>query len=145
MIATDRNSNECMGVEESRSARVCDTLYMTLFPKEGADEHRRFLLYVVYHTIVQEEGITVNKIKWKLNRDLSFNSDDIDIALHALSNARFFNAISKFHVKARGKHQHKKANENVHLRLRKGNQAVIESWSAELLDKYPEYSSIISA
>lgn len=124
-------------------AAEAETLYFSMFPVDSTDEFRRFLLYVVYTAICEDDGITVNKIKWKLNNELSLKPDDIEIAINALSNPRLFNAVSKFHVRGRKRRDPEK--EIVHLRLRKNQQGVIQAWVSRLLEEYPEYRNISSA
>lgn len=132
-----------MSTEIAQKVRTAETLFLSMFPEESGEEFRRFLLFAVYKTIQNQNNITVNKLKWKLNRELAFKDHDIDIAVSALSNPNIFNALSNFHVPKRKIRDAEK--EVVHLRLRKDCQDLIEHWANELLQSYPEYSTVASA
>lgn len=124
-------------------ANIGETLYFSMFPGESTEEFRRFLLYTVYTMIREEDGITVNKLKWNLNSEFSMKADDIEIAINALSSPKIFNAVSKFHLRGRNKQTQDK--EIVHLRLRKNQQVIIQSWIKRLLEEFPQYENISSA
>lgn len=129
--------------DTQRQAQIAETLYFSLFPKERPKDFKRLLLFSVYSKIKASEGITVNKLKWVLQTELSMQSEDIDIALQALCNPSLFYAVSKFNMKVR-----KPENRNkkiVHLRLRKDQQHVISYWIDQLLETFPEYENISSA
>lgn len=129
--------------EIAQSVDIGETLYFSMFPVESPDEFRRFLLYTVYTTICEDDGITVNKLKWNLNNEFAMKADDIEIAINALSSPKIFNAVSKFHLRGRKKQTQDK--EIVHLRLRKNQQDIIQSWVERLLERFPEYENISSA
>ena len=123
---------------------VCELekLYFSLFPTTSAESFRKLLLFVVYSTIKNNDGITLNKLQWSLNSDFSFEETDVDITVNALSNKRIFGAISKFHINRRKGKQDSR--DVVHLRLRKDNSNVIDSWIVKMLTEHPEYSTMCS-
>lgn len=125
-------------VEETMLSRIeaAEKLYFSMFPTESTEKFRRFLLYVVLVTVREDDGITSNKIQWKLNNEFAFEASDVEIAVNALSNPRIFNAISKFHLKRK---RGDTGRQIIHLRLRKENQDLIEAWEASVLAEFPEY------
>lgn len=137
-----------------------EQLYFSMFPNDSSPTFRRFLLFVVYNTIQNEDGITLNKIKWKLGNEYSFHGDDVEIAINALSNAKIFNAVSKYHLHPKkesgrsqsgrrdGRDRGKQDSETqpiIHLRVRKEGKAQIGAWIDALLRDHPEYVKIMKA
>jgi hypothetical protein len=128
-------------VSSTLDSRVdsAEQLYFSMFPSENADKFRRFLLYVVYFTVCENNGITLNKIQWKLDNDFALKNADVEIAVNALSNPRIFNAISKFHLKRVDNDACKQV---VHLRQRKRNKDLINAWCDRVLKEFPEYAKM---
>lgn len=131
-------------VKETMLSRIeaAEKLYFSMFPTESTEKFRRFLLYVVLVTVREDDGITSNKIQWKLNNEFAFEASDVEIAVNALSNPRIFNAISKFHLKRK---QGAEARQIIHLRLRKENQELIEAWEKSILSDNPEYAEMTTS
>lgn len=123
------------------SITAAEQLYFSMFPSENTEKFRRFLLYVVFNTIRENDGITLNRLQWKLHNEFTFEASDVEIAVNALSNQRIFNAVSKFHLPQRRGTE--SARRIVHLRLRKTEQELVESWVASVLADCPEYSQMV--
>lgn len=127
--------------DDQMTSRIAaaEQLYFSMFPSERPEKFCRFLLFSVFSTVRGDEGITVNKVQWKLNNELSFDKGDVEIAVNALSSQRIFNAISKYQLRR------KKGNGErtiIHLRPRKENQELIEAWEEYILNMYPEYKEM---
>ena len=129
-------------VSSTLDSRVdaAEQLYFSMFPSENAEKFRRFLLYVVYSTVCANEGITLNKIQWKLDNDFALKNADVEIAVNALSNPRIFNAISKFHLKRVDNDMN--GRQVIHLRQRKRNKDLIGAWQNRVLKDFPEYAKM---
>lgn len=125
--------------QELSRIQAAESLYFNMFPAERPEKFRRFLLYVVYNAVQENDGITLNKLQWKLNNDFGFDAADIEIAINALSNKRIFDAISKFHLR---RQQGSNGRQIVHLRLRKENPSLIDSWMADAIANNPEYAEM---
>lgn len=131
-----------MNAERSEHLSKSEQLYFSMFPTDSTEKFRKFLLFMVFNAIKADDGVTLNKLQWQLNTDLSFSGPDVEIAVNALANQSIFHAISKYHLPKK-KGQEKQRQQVIHLRLRKDRQNLVGSWVETLLVEYPEYSGFL--
>ena len=67
-----------------------------LFKSKCTKDYKRLVIYLVYATVKQNPGISLNKLAFALNSEYNIDSDSVNSAVGALSSSEIFKAISSY-------------------------------------------------
>jgi hypothetical protein len=110
------------------------TSYM-LVRKDSTEEFKDLLFFVTFRTVELNSGITVNQLKWLLQTQFRFESEEVEAAVAALSNTNALGLISVWYDD----------NSAGHLRVRRNDakfNVTQQAWMSLMLEKYPNFSEI---
>jgi hypothetical protein len=97
------------------------------------------LLYIVFKTIENNTGITLNQLRWILDAEYMIPNDVVSSAVAALTSKSLFNCVSRWQPpKAAGQPR----NDAVHLRIRKDCEE-FSRWHADALKEFPELNVFV--
>ena len=67
-----------------------------LFKSECTEDYKRLVIYLVYATVKQNPGISLNKLAFALSSEYNIDSDSVNSAVGALSSSEIFHAITSY-------------------------------------------------